>query len=112
MDGNKRYFITKYITGGCWVITGIVGNFNNIVTDIIRIAFLVLLVGVLIYQTGQTEAGNILHHESKRFCNHCHVLCVLHGSSSDIHYFFLVRCKRLGVAVLHNAHPFYNTRNW
>lgn len=52
MDGNKRYSITKYITGGCWVITGILGNFNNIVTDIIRIAFLVLLVGVLIYQTG------------------------------------------------------------
>ena len=52
MNGNKRYSITKYITGGCWIISGILGHFRSIVTDIIRIAFLVLLVGILIYQTG------------------------------------------------------------
>ena len=52
MDGNKRYSITKYITGSCWIITGILGHFNNIVTDVFRIVFLVLLVSVLIYQTG------------------------------------------------------------
>lgn len=52
MDNNKRYSITKYITGGCWIISVILGHFNSIVTDVIRIAFLVLLMSVLIYQTG------------------------------------------------------------
>ena len=51
MNCNKRYSITKYISGSCWIIAGILGYCNGSVTDIIRIAFLALLVGVLIYQT-------------------------------------------------------------
>ena len=49
---NKRYSITKYITGGCWIMIAVLGRFNSIVADVIRIAFLVLLVSVLIYQSG------------------------------------------------------------
>ena len=83
MSCYKRYSITKYITGGCWIITGILGNFDGIVTDVIRITFLVLLVSVLMYQIrimpDKTKQETSSADEAKKFAHTtlCYAFCTV-----------------------------------
>ena len=77
---NKQYSIIKYITGGCWIATGILGYCNNDVADavktVLHLALLLIVVPILVFaKTDKSKEGAAIK-RAKAF------------AASVIHYIF------------------------